>query len=176
MNPPFWRKHFSVIVIILVVIVFMVGFTISQSKTNPLVSSTRPANCVPLPWLSENSANRTPWADPRSLLETPGLIETIPTVAPHKVAHTYDLRPELSQGSKLMVFVFRCDGTEDLYLVDPQTYNTGHAIPLSAGDVISGVSSPSDMYYHGMPPTRTHPYPITPSVTPSGTSTPQSRS
>lgn len=70
-----------------------------------------------------------------------------------------------------MVFVFKCDGTEDVYLVDAKTYNTGNAILLEAGDVISGVSSPSDMYYHGMPPTRTYPATLTPSAPQAGTST-----
>jgi hypothetical protein len=180
MKNPFRRKPFSIVVgICLVVVVFVVGYTTSQSqsKTNIVSSPTRPANCVPFPWVNENKAGETAIVNSSQLLETPGLIDAIPTVTQHKVKNTYDLRPDLAQSNKLMVFVFRCNGTEDLYLVDPQTYNSGNVIPLEAGDVISGVTSPSDMYYHGMPPTQPNLYETTatPSSQKAGTSTPVSK-
>jgi hypothetical protein len=168
MKNPYWIKWFSIIAIMsLILIIFFVSYSTSQSqsKINKSISSTRPANCVPLPWLNRITATLLPSS--RQLLETPGLINTIPTVSQLKIAHTYDLRPDLPQSSKLTVIVFKCDGTEDLYLVDPQGYNTGNAIPLDSGDVISGVSSPSDMYYHGPAPTRTNPYPTANTSTPS---------
>jgi hypothetical protein len=163
-----WITQISIIAIIcLVLMIIFVRYSTSQSpaKLTKSISVTRPANCVPLPWLNKITATILPGS--RQYLETPGLIKTIPTVSQHQIANTFDLRPDLPQSSKLMVFVFRCDGTEDLYLIDPQAYNTGNAIPLDHGDVISGVTSPSELYYHGPPPTRTNPYPNTSTSTPS---------
>lgn len=166
MKSQFLQKRFSIIVFIcLVILGLLISYTISQSQSSPTAVThdqpTRPSNCVPFPWLSENKNSGTPRPSLQELLDNPDLIKTIPTVKPDTITNTYDLRPDLPGDQKFSVYVFRCNGSEDLYLVDPRTYGTGNSIHLDAGDVIIGVSSPADMYFHGIPPTSTSPFIVT---------------
>ncbi len=120
---------------------------------------TRPAHCVPLP--------STPTRDPRPPTATPdpSKITSHPlratdaaTATPWPTPVFTDLSPNMKWEDKVEAWVYRCDGTEVIFMVDPALYPTG--IPLGHGDTIINHAPPASIM--GKKP----PEPPTSTVTP----------
>ena len=141
--------------VVLLIIVLAINFTAlssfqSQIKSIPptlqksflTATSTRPANCVPLPYSNRSSSTITPTPD-RALGTTPPVAFS-PTVTPITYSNTYDLDPSISQEDKGSVIVFRCNGSWDFYWLDPNK-NIYQYIPLAEGDYIWMVNPPTSV-------------------------------
>ncbi len=72
-----------------------------------------------------------------------------PTVTPLPLSRTKDLAPDLSDQDKVYVYVMRCNGTFELFLIRPNTV-VSDTIPLQAGDVILNWFPPTSLM--GPPP------------------------
>ncbi len=141
----------------------------ASSQGQPLVvtsssryaTATRPPWCKPLP--TEPPILGTATATPNILTpyvkpSTP-LLSSVPIPTPHIV----DLAPDLPFDDKLEVLVFRCNGQEDLVLVDPKD-DPYKVVPLAEGDIILVVAPPASLMEHQLPTQK--PSPIYPTNTP----------
>lgn len=150
-----------------VLIGLAINFTISQSQTifpnKPLVNiiptSTRPAQCVPLPSVDVNSLKITSSPTPirPNPSEAPSKKSTpqqslgfSPTTTPFAISHIYDLNPQLDSRDKSYVYIYRCNGTMDLFLLGPND-NLSTSIVLGYGDVIYSAIQPASLMGHHPP-------------------------
>ena len=125
------------------------------STTNPSMQKnpfdrTRSLGCVALPPTPTNDLRpRTPTPNPTQQADpsfpTPPMTEGI---TPIPITHVLDLNPELLYEDKMIVVVYRCDGTWDEYRLDPTLFPD--AIHLSYGDIIYIEYPPASMM--GRPP------------------------
>lgn len=85
------------------------------------------------------------------------------SVTPLPISKITDLAPGLADRDKVYVYIMRCEGTFELFLVAPNTILT-QTIPLNPGDVILNWIPPSSLI--GQPPPR-----VTATSTPTRTPT-----
>ncbi len=131
--------------------------SIPQQTATP----TRPPWCKPLPTEPPDLGTRT--ATPNALTPYATPLTPFPTSTPAATPHIIDLAPYLPFEDKLEAWVFRCNGDEDLVLVDPKD-DPYQVIPLEAGDVILGIAPPASLMGHHVPTLM--PSPTYPSSTP----------
>ena len=149
---------------VLITAVFLVGACSQGNQTGSAVitTPTRPPWCKPLPTEPPISGTRT--ATPNILTPYASPAVPLPTSVPVPTPHIVDLAPYLPFEDKLEVYVYRCNGQEDLVLVDPNE-DPHKVIPLAEGDVILVVGPPASSMGH-QPPT-VQPSPTYPTDTPS---------
>ncbi len=139
-----------------------------DSKTGALVSSqqTPAGTCVPTPLPPTDVVGTlTPPPEP---FEYAPPAASAPSVTPLPLSKTTDLAPDLPDRDKAYVYVFRCNGTYELFLVRPADVETRRTIPLQAGDTIRYWDPPASLM--GVHPPRSHPT-ETPFVSPLTTPT-----
>jgi hypothetical protein len=118
-------------------ILFLLAACIPAKPTFPAnpYDRTRPADCVPLPPM-ETPDPRPPTAtpDPSKYTPHPPRPTDAVTATSWPTPYWTDLSPYMRYEDKIWVWVYRCDGTEETFLVDPAFYPT--AIPLGHGGII----------------------------------------
>ncbi len=126
-----------------------------QTGANISSQSTPTRTCVPTP-LPPTDVVGTPTPTPvPSEFGTPPSVRP-PSVTPLPLSKTTDLAPDLPDNEKAYVYVFRCNGTYELFLVRPAGVETTQTIPLQAGDIILHAFPPASLVGHqppGPPPT-----------------------
>lgn len=97
------------------------------------------AKCVPTPQLIPSSDGTKATATPLMNVTAQSSVDVskqIPSETPLPVARVVDLAKSAAESEKGKVYVFRCDGTIDLYLVGPDTAKVETSVALGPGDVI----------------------------------------
>ena len=93
-------------------------------------TQTRLPNCAPYPSYEDKStATATPY--PGQKIDSSNFM----TTTPRPIAHTYDLSPNSKDIDRAIVFVFRCNGTYDQFIIGPGV-KYPQDLHLQAGDTI----------------------------------------
>lgn len=95
--------------------------------------------CVPTPQLIPSDNGAKPTATPQmdvTAQSSVDLSKQVPSETPLPVARVVDLAKSVAESEKGKVYVFRCDGTIDLYLVGPDTARVETSVALGPGDAI----------------------------------------
>ncbi len=122
--------------ILVIALIFVFSSLRSQAGAG-LIHPTSSFPCAPTP-------------DQRSKPSKPGTNSLpLPTVTPLPLAKTSDLAPDLSDRDKVYVYVMRCNGTFELFLIRPNSVFSD-TIPLQPGDVILNWFPPASLM--GPPP------------------------
>ena len=118
-------------------------------------SSDVAAGCVPTPQLvaPEIDVRRTPTPPMGEPLQPYADVGAkVPTQTAIPVSRVSDLAESVESADKTQVFVFRCDGRIELFLVGPDTKDVGSLIGLARGDtILNSIPSASSMGH--IPPT-----------------------
>jgi hypothetical protein len=118
----------------------------SNSNLQPPDTKSSPQNCAPTPQPPMVSGSNTPTPD----LDQFGTeLAPASSVTPLPISKVTDLAKRLTDEDKVYVYVMRCEGTFELFLVGPNTILT-QTIPLKPGDVILD-SIPSSSSRHPPP-------------------------
>lgn len=127
----------------------IVVFQIAPQSGEPLSFLTSSPECAPTPQ-SGNTGISSPTPS-LSQLGTPP--PTVPTITPLPIISTTDLAPELADEDKTYVYVYRCEGTFELFLIGPVGPNAviSDAIPLRPGDIIYNAIPPASLVGHEPP-------------------------
>ena len=120
---------------------------------------------TPAPPTLDIISTRTPTPNPNQP-GTPPPPE--PSVTPLPLSKTTDLDPELANEDKMYVWVMRCEGTFELFLVRP-VQNFKQLIPLNPGDVILDYAPPRSLFREP-PPIPSHTQTASPPLTRGGCS------
>jgi hypothetical protein len=141
--------------ILIIIFVISVGVVLSQQDTQKNVITppilpgpkdsipTRPAKCVPLPVYKDMTAPNTPTPDrSKQTGEYPPSLS--PSVTPYPVKMTVDLSPELALSDKAQIYVFRCNGDMELYLINPEA-DLAKTVGLNEGDIIYTIIPPATL-------------------------------
>jgi hypothetical protein len=159
------RRLFYPLTVTLMVIVFIfairiqLGLIHQQSELHPV-----PGNCVPTPL--------PPTIDLSTRTPTPGINEfgTVPPlspgVTPLAISKVNDTVPSLPDEDKYYVYIWRCNGTIELFKLSPAT-QIADAIKLNSGDVIMFTVPAASSMGHQAPTyslSSTMAAPITPAV------------
>ncbi len=131
------------------------------------VAAASPTQCVPTPVLNPTyTGTLTPTPGPSDYGTLP---PPAPSVTPLPISKITDLAPDLSNEEKVYVYVHKCNGTYELFLIRPggATAVISDVVPLQEGDVILNWIQPASMMGH-VPPRATTPSPLltTPTSTP----------
>lgn len=160
------------------------SFALKQNPAilQPIATTSSTQQCVPTPHPPTDTGTKTS-TPALSEYGTPPLTHS-PSVTPLPISAITDLATDLPDEDKVYVYVFRCNGTFELFLVRPGGPNAdiATAIPLQPGDVIWDWIPPASIIGHYAPqvtfttmpfPTPTllpYPVPMTPAETPTATS------
>jgi hypothetical protein len=120
----------------------------SGAFQSPISSQTPSSPCAPTPQPPHDVGIRTPTPGPSEFGTPPSMRS--PSVTPLPLSRTSDLAPELSNSDKVYVYVFRCNGTYELFLIRPDVEIT-QAIPLQVGDTILYWLPPKSLMGHQPP-------------------------
>ncbi len=136
-----------------------------DSKTGALVmpQQTPPGTCVPTP-LPPTDVVGTLTPSPKPFEYAPPAVMP-PSVTPLPLSKITDLAPDLSDHDKAYIYVFRCNGTYELFLVRPAGVETTRTIPLQAGDIIRYAFPPASLMGPPPPPPAESPF-VSPLTTP----------
>lgn len=157
--------------LLIIVVIFFIGIKRSNSQATdidfPLAptiqmspTSTRPPNCIPIPKEKVNSNPRTPTPD----MSKPGSIP-IPlriTVTPIPFTKTIDLDPSISMSDKLVIEIYRCNGTYEKWIVAKKTEIA--SIPMNVGDIILNIFPPASVMGRQPPPPPTSTLVVNPTI------------
>ena len=94
--------------------------------------------CVPTPQLIPSDNGAKPTATPQmdvTAQSSVDLSKQVPSETPLPVARVVDLAKSVAESEKGKVYVFRCDGTIDLYLVGPDTARVETSVALGPGEL-----------------------------------------
>lgn len=107
--------------------------------------------CAPTPQGAQDGGPRTP-TPLLSEFGTPPAVAA-PTVTPLPISKKTDLAPSLAERDKAFVYVMRCRGEFELFLVPPDAFGKGISTTLSlqSGDVILSYAPPASMMGHRPP-------------------------
>jgi hypothetical protein len=120
---------------LVVVLVFFFQAQQNQSGMN-LIQPASSSTCVP----RLTNQNQAP--------SNPGTISPpyLPSVTPLPISKTTDLAPNLADQDKARVYVMRCSGAFEVFLIGPTNAEISKMIPLQTGDtVLSLVPAASSM-------------------------------
>ena len=133
-----FRNVFSLIALCILVLALLFVFSTLQSQSGAsLLRPTSPFPCAPTP--NQHS-------EPSKLGTS---VPPLPSVTPLPLSKTSDLAPDLSDRDKVYVYVMRCNGTFELFLIRPNTVFS-ETIPLQPGDVVLRWFPPASLM--GPPP------------------------
>jgi|GEM_PF-1843533 len=149
------RPSALVSIIGLFVLALAVALSFLMKKNPGLLQQTAAQSspqCVPTPQLPTEGGNSTATPAPFEY-GTPPLVNA-PSVTPWPLAKITDLAMDLQDEDKVYVYVFRCNGTFELFLVRPGGPNAdlSTAIPLQPGDIILDWMAPASLMGHYPPP------------------------
>ena len=123
----------------------------ANSTLQPPEITSSPQKCFPTPQ-AVISGTRTPTPE-RGQVVTPA---PVVSATPLPLSKTTDLAPGLADEDKAYVYVMHCDGTFELFMMDPQDIRA-NKIPLKPDDVILLISPPLSMM--GAEPPRNNTFP-----------------
>ncbi len=167
------------------IVYILYNFSITQSQPIPTSTSwerlltpiirsspTRPAYCVSLPKGQEVLFTPSPLP---TIVRNPGdsLTQIYPKVSsptPDITSMRHDTVPNLPEEEKLRVYIFRCNGTMDLFLFPYGGINYSEYYTLGIGDVIYDIVYPKGVIGQKPPAPTIKAMQIT-TTTPSRTST-----
>ena len=151
--------HRLKVLLFLCLLVLMGCTTTDPSTQSDPFNRTRPSDCVALPLTpTPDLRPRTPTPNQTQIADPAFPTSVWITVTPIPIDRKIDLSPKLPYEDKMVILVYRCDGTWNEYTVDPSLFPT--AIPLSHGDIIYAAFPPASLM--GQKP----PKPSTPTVSP----------
>ncbi len=105
---------------------------------------TRPADCVPLPpTLTPDLRPRTPTPNRTQLADPAFPTPFQASVTPIPIARSVDLSPSLPDRDKMVVRIYRCDGSWNEYRLDPALFPD--AIPFAYGDILYSGDAPASI-------------------------------
>jgi hypothetical protein len=140
--------------IVSIALIFNVKLPRSSANSTlqpPGVSST-PQKCFPTPQAAVIAGTRTP-TPRRGQVVTPAPVVAATSLP---LSKTTDLAPGLADEDKVYVYVMHCDGTFELFKVNPNI-PLSQAIPLKPNDVILEWDPPASMIGHQPPSDNTIP-------------------
>ena len=144
----------GLVALMLTVSFFSTSSMLQQFNPRGVIQTGTPlTTCSPTPQLFSPDDNEPRTPTPNSAeftLETP---IPGPSVTPLPVSQTFDLAQELPDSEKVFVYVYRCNGTYELFMVRPGEPNSdiSSGIPLNHGDIILFWVQPESMMGHQPP-------------------------
>ena len=112
------------------------------------------STCAPTPALIpadvEGPRTATPVMD-STAVPMEGASPAIPSQTPLSVSRVIDLARNRTAADKSQLYIFRCDGTIDLYLVAPDNERVESIVALGPGDVIMRSIPPASSMGHYPP-------------------------
>lgn len=134
----------------ILILVFSIRMQLGITNHNKQISNSQPSRqvCAPTPQLSIKEVGpNTPTPNPDAFGTIP---EPGPSVTPLPISKINDLAADLSEEDKIYVYVMRCNGSFELFLLSPNV-KIAEAIPLQPGDVILDWIPPSSLMGHRPP-------------------------
>jgi hypothetical protein len=146
------------ILLLVFILVFAIRMQLETTNHNTQNTNLKPSQqaCAPTPQLSiKEMGLNTPTPNPDEFGTIPKLA---PSVTPLPISKMTDLATDLPDKDKVYVYIMRCSGDFELFLLNPNVKIT-EAIPLQPGDVILDWIPPASLMGHRPPIITSQPSP-----------------